>query len=360
MKEVIIVEDDLVDARVLARHIKAILPDAAVNIYTSAEEFLERGIDSCDPRTAFLFDYFIGDVTGRSLAMEVRSATTQVRDAPILLLTGAMERQIAVDAVSSGVDELLFKQDLSVESIQLAVLKAIRNWQTRRSREVHLKQLRNLGRMLAHDLRNPVSGIVAAVDLMLEDDETRNANHRLLTLIRETAEGAVGLINQRLGALRTGIEAEGDDIVDEAALADMLEEIKVLYALQLSRIGGRIMLGHMASVPVGSVMLRQVLTNLIDNAIKYRSERPLTVAIDVRRECNHVHLVLRDNGRGIAEEQRLKLFKGDHYGRMQGNGLPFVAEMVEELGGTIRCVSDGATYTQFEFVFVDAVSTVAA
>jgi signal transduction histidine kinase len=91
------------------------------------------------------------------------------------------------------------------------------------------------------------------------------------------------------------------------------------------------------------VRLEEVVVNLLSNAIKYGEGRPIEVA--VYGEPNVARLVVRDHGRGIAPDDRQRIFErferaapATHYGGL-GLGLYVVKLVVERLGGTVDCVS---------------------
>jgi signal transduction histidine kinase len=98
--------------------------------------------------------------------------------------------------------------------------------------------------------------------------------------------------------------------------------------------------------------LDQVLTNLLGNAIKYGKGSALELT--VRRLGAEARLSVRDHGIGIAPEHQARIFgrferavSERHYGGL-GLGLWIAREVVDALGGTIRCESglgQGSTFT---------------
>lgn len=101
--------------------------------------------------------------------------------------------------------------------------------------------------------------------------------------------------------------------------------------------------------------LRQVIDNLLSNAIKY-SPRGTRVSLEVSGDSEHQRIVVRDQGPGISEGDRAKLFQ--KYGRgaatptggemSTGLGLWIVQQIANGLHGQVRCDSEpghGATFT---------------
>lgn len=101
-------------------------------------------------------------------------------------------------------------------------------------------------------------------------------------------------------------------------------------------------LGHFVSMD--AEQMNRVLTNLIDNSIKYARAETLALNISVWREKENVHLNVSDNGQGVPEEQLANLFvqfwrgdesRGNRDGGGSGLGLNIVKHIVEAHGGTV-------------------------
>lgn len=90
--------------------------------------------------------------------------------------------------------------------------------------------------------------------------------------------------------------------------------------------------------------LKRVLGNLIDNAVKYRDTPKTLLKVALTSTVPNLYLVIEDNGPGVPEEEREKifdtLFRGDQARQNPGNGsglgLSIVREIVKGHGGTIR------------------------
>ena len=113
--------------------------------------------------------------------------------------------------------------------------------------------------------------------------------------------------------------------------------------------------GYLPSVNADMTALGQVFSNLIGNSLKYRSpERPLQVEIGGQLEDGLVHYWVRDNGLGIPETSKARLFQvfqRFHPQRAQGDGmgLAIVHRIVERHGGKIWAESREGEGTTFRF-----------
>ena len=101
--------------------------------------------------------------------------------------------------------------------------------------------------------------------------------------------------------------------------------------------------GPLPSLMCREPLVRELVRNLIENSIKYRSERPLQVDV----EAEGPTLVIRDNGVGIAPEDLERvlspLARADRAGLNEGGtgmGLALAVEIAENHGGSIRLTSD--------------------
>jgi signal transduction histidine kinase len=101
--------------------------------------------------------------------------------------------------------------------------------------------------------------------------------------------------------------------------------------------------------------LYQVFSNLIGNAIKYKtSDRPLIISINSDKASSRrkTSIVVSDNGRGISSDKIDTIFKpfnraGEESIEGTGVGLASVKKLVEKLGGSIKVESDVASGTSF-------------
>jgi signal transduction histidine kinase len=102
--------------------------------------------------------------------------------------------------------------------------------------------------------------------------------------------------------------------------------------------------------------LEQIFGNLFDNAVKYRrNDRPLAIRVRIAEERARVSVSVEDNGRGIAEQDRERVF--DLFRRAgaqdqpgEGIGLAHVRSMVRNLGGDVLMESQLGRGTTFRVI----------
>lgn len=108
--------------------------------------------------------------------------------------------------------------------------------------------------------------------------------------------------------------------------------------------------GDEVCVEIDPLMFRQVLDNLVDNAIRYRATTPAKVDVCVVREAECIEIRVSDNGIGVAPERIERIF--DRFSRLEdrlpaegrrgmGIGLSIVRSIVRSHGGTVGARSAG-------------------
>lgn len=244
----------------------------------------------------------------------------------------------------------------------------------KRERELLLGQLqdkneemKNLVYIASHDLRSPLVNIdgfsrrLARVCTELNDHLTAQAIPpqvwdkiqpllqesipRSLDFIQTSARKMDGLINGLLALFRVARREMNPQRVE---LTSLLEEVAANHRFQLDQIEALLHVEALPSCWGDRQQLSQVFSNLLDNAIKYRStERPLRISIDSENQGHEAFIRICDNGRGIAPACQKKVFdvfyREDPKGSPgDGLGLSLVQRIVQRHGGRVRLESDDA------------------
>jgi len=201
---------------------------------------------------------------------------------------------------------------------------------------------------ISHELRTPMNGIIGMSDLLLltklDEDQLDYA-----TTVRGSAQALMVIISDildfaRLEAGKMVLNPERFD------LSRAVDEIAVLLSAEASAKHLRISLHYQAGAPtrfIGDVVrIRQVLTNLVGNAIKFTHEGQ----IDIRVNCLEgtarqasMYLAVEDTGIGIAPDkidlifERFTQIEGQLSRRFGGTGLglTIVKQLVEVMGGVV-------------------------
>jgi signal transduction histidine kinase len=195
---------------------------------------------------------------------------------------------------------------------------------------------------VAHEFNNLLGGILGCADEALDEPLSEDAR-AMVEMIRKTATRGVGMTKAMLGATRADPEyAECDP---EALLDEALAEVRPAAGIEVVRTRAQV------KFPADSVMLRQVLTNLIRNATTALGESG-RLELSVEEAAGEVRIVVADDGPGIDPAVREILFEPfvtTRRGGREGAGLGlFLAErLVASHEGNIDLESEPGRGTRF-------------
>lgn len=216
---------------------------------------------------------------------------------------------------------------------------------------VDLQQKRDLLANAAHELRTPLAVIRSSVEVALAGERTREEYQDLLVDIIDQNASLEILVNQLLLLS----ESESENIRQQGELVSIHDvvgkSVSMFQGVAESR-GIRLKTGDIepAMVQGNRDHLRQVVNNLIDNAIKYTPADGRVSVHLARDDENHfARLVVSDTGEGIAEQDQSRVFerffRADRSRSRDGGpvgtglGLSICQAVVQAHGGTIECQS---------------------
>lgn len=218
---------------------------------------------------------------------------------------------------------------------------------------------------MSHELRTPLNAILGFSQVMVRDSSLKNEHQQHLQIINRAGEHLLSLINDILEMSK--IEA-GKSQLNEASfnLIRLLGTLEEMFRLKAESKKLQLIFDLSNEVPQfvkgDEGKLRQVLINLIGNAIKFTDSGSVTLRVKLKSENEISSLALplqfeiEDTGLGIAAEEMNKLFapfeqtKTGHKSQQgTGLGLPISRKFVQMMGGDISVTSTVGVGSKFAF-----------
>jgi len=213
---------------------------------------------------------------------------------------------------------------------------------------------------MSHELRTPMNAILGFSQLLHRNPELDEMARDNLREILTAGRHLLDLINEVLDLAR--VESGRADLKLEAQDCRGIVEECLALVNPITREAGIAMtarcdLPEGAAVRADRTRLKQVLVNLLANAVKYNNAGGLTELIVTAGEPSQIRFAVRDTGPGIPHERQAELFEPFHRlvgadSKVEGTGigLTICKRLVEGMGGTIGCVSAPAQGSTFWFI----------
>lgn len=300
-----------------------------------------------------ILDLLLPDTDGIEILREIRQTNDETA---IVMLTGVGGVKSAITAVQHGADGYLEKHDLNVGGDHAEFFYALTQAIQRRAGLVAQKQLSQVRAdfysMVTHDMRNPASATVMILDLLLSDyaDSLTPPQLELLNMARDASRKLLGLINDYLdfAKIEAGYLKLDRQTVD---LRDVVEAGVRFGQVQAQSKNQTVILDLPQQPLYASVdpeRIKQVVDNLVSNAVKYTPEGG-RITVQLYRDGKFALLRVSDTGQGISKAQMEVLFTkyqrlpGETARRIQGTGLGLfiVKQTVEAHGGSVWAESEG-------------------
>lgn len=270
----------------------------------------------------------------------------------------AMSGVDRVSAVASAIWKKDFSRQVPIgkdgEEIQNLVL-AFNSMITRIQDLVF--ELKEVSDNIAHDLRTPLTRIRGLLEVTVNSNPEVKDYQEMAGEIAEECDRLIGVINTMLEITQTD---SGTQILlkEEVDITRIAEKAYNLFLLLAEEKGIEFKLKTPSTpiiLSVDTIRLQRVLSNLLDNAIKYTPEKG-KILLAVSQEANSVIISVKDTGCGISESEQKhiyeRFFRGDSSRSQSGNGLglSLARALVKAHDGTITVESSLNSGSEFKII----------
>ena len=201
---------------------------------------------------------------------------------------------------------------------------------------------------VSHELRTPLNGVLGYAQLLQRDTGIPTGSQEYLRAIESCGKHLLTLINDVLDLAK--IESGNIDIVCRPnKLDDIVSNVSDIVAHRAQSKGLEFIVDRAADLPdqvqVDEVKLRQVLVNLLDNAVKFTSVGKVVLKLQADFETKQLLFSVTDSGMGIPPEKLRDVFEpfrqvNPQDGKGTGLGLSICRRLVEAMGGSLNLSSE--------------------
>ncbi|MGV7223542.1 MAG: ATP-binding response regulator [Nitrospinales bacterium] len=360
--KILIVDDEIKNIRLF----KAMLMSERYLTFEafSGEQALEL-VSGVNP-DLILLDVIMPGINGFDVCRKLKRAD-ETKTIPIVMVTALSEKAHRLEALEAGADDFLSKpvdrSELVVRAKSLLRIKTYHDELRARNSEIaeqneKLRELQKikegLTHMIIHDLNNPLSSIIGALDLILLKEsalsqKTLGSMNACLDYCRDLKDMILSLLGiHRMEEGQLELDIEGSDITELVREVMQQSEFKAMKnQVRLFANGSK----APYTVAIDRGLIKRVILNLLSNAIRHT---PIGGKVEVKTDWNtadeNIRLQVVDTGNGLAPEYHQKVFdkfeqvclnqEGVALGS-GGLGLAFCKMAVEAHGGKIWVESEG-------------------
>ncbi|EHH1102587.1 ATP-binding response regulator [Vibrio parahaemolyticus] len=236
--------------------------------------------------------------------------------------------------------------------------------------EAKVSLAKSFGAGIAHEMRNPLSGLCTSIDViqsvlpnkkaMGEKDQYVMSGEDV-TLLREVSEDAMNIIhsgNETIDLLLTSIDENRVSRSSFKRYSAQSVVEKAIESFGYKRSTDRFAISFDARSEfdfLGSdTLLKYVMYNLFKNAFHHRSSDEFHIHVSMQSNDTANQIVVTDNGSGIAPDVIRHIFQDFYTTGKSGSyglGLPFCKKVMRSFGGNIKCISQPGEWSQFTLTF---------
>jgi signal transduction histidine kinase len=401
---VLIVDDDAVDRLSIGRALrKSGLSVKQVEATTASEarEHLTSSSFDC-----IFLDYHLPDQDGLDLIRSLRAEGIKI---PMIVLTGQGDEQVAVESMKAGANDYLSKSKLVGDRLSYVLKNAVRIYRAELETSIAYEKIQENNKLLlqqnealkkqqqqikvqnlelikasrlksqflatmSHELRTPMNAIIGFCQVLLRESKGDINTHQraMLDRILTNSKNLLLLVNDildisKIEAGRLELKPEPCDLLQ--LVEATVSQLRCMADEKHLRIRVESNLSHSRAFN-DSMRVRQILINLISNAIKFTDRGEIVVRLS-EFGLNRIAIEVKDTGIGIAAANLDHIFElfqqidqsiSRQYGGT-GLGLAITRSLAEMMGGRVTVQSElgrGATFRVDIPRYVESASSIMA
>ncbi len=326
VRRILIIDDDPADRELYKHFLRA---DKSNTYEVEQSEFGQRAIDmnKSGDYDCILLDYYLTDIDGLKVLESLNENFT--RSVPVIMLTGQGNETIAVEALRAGATDYLPKRHVSEESLKRSVNNAIEksflrnavSQQTDRlktkNRELTRKhdEIQRFYQTVSHELKTPLTSMKEFVSIILDGlaGPISEDQREYLELVYGSCLQMTNDVNDLLDVTRleTGkysVELVPTDLISllkcvKQNMSVISKDKSITLTLDIK--------DSVPKIPLDEQRIKQVLSNIIGNAIKFTQKGgKIHIVIELRKTQEElVCISVEDNGTGIEKEKLHSVFE---------------------------------------------------
>lgn len=254
-------------------------------------------------------------------------------------------RRLTLASPNKDLEELLKEMNNYLEKTQMEKIKS-----TRREKEIR-KEIENI----SHDLRTPLTSILGYLELIKDEDITKEEQYEYISIVERKSRDLKDLIQSFYDLSRLEANEYKVDIKTIDIHKELMEQLLIYYNdFDKKGIDVEIDIGEEEINIQGDLnIIGRILDNLIQNAIKYAKD---TFKVCMKQSNDNIDIIFSNNVENLEEADGEKLFKRfymkdkSRHNQSSGLGLTITKLLVEAMNGNIRAEIKG-DFIYFKITF---------